>query len=429
VGAKIDLEEGEMKDRSWPKLAVIMLVGIPWAFGFTAVADSVISGDFEPDNDVDWADFAVLSAAWQTHSGGVGWNHICDISDPNDGVIDMLDVLVFARHWLGTIPTGMVFVRGGEFEMGDHHDVGSPSEDPNHLVYVDSFCMDTYEVTNQQYCEFLNSALSENLIEVRTGTVVYGLDANEPYCDTYESHPLHESRILWDGDTFGVAAGKEDHPMVRVTWYGAVGYCNWRSAQDERPNCYDLATLDTNTCDFSVKGYRLPTEAEWEYAARGGLSGKLFPWGNTISHTQANYEADPCSYSYDVSPTSGNHPLWVGAYPYTSPVGFFDGTMKYKSDYNWPGSDTSYQTTNGANGYGLYDMVDNVWEWCNDRYGDDYYSWSPYYNPRGPDTGVFWSHRGGDLQHKAQICRNAHRGRNARQTKQSYGGFRTVVSF
>jgi formylglycine-generating enzyme required for sulfatase activity len=422
VGAKIDLEDGEMKDQSWPILLVIMSLVISWAFGFTVVAESVIPGDFEPDNDVDWADFAVLFSAWQTHSGDALWNNSVDISDPNDGVIDIFDLFALAQHWLGTIPTGMVFIRGGEFEMGDHY--GAPDEDPNHPVYVDSFCMDTYEVTNLQYCEFLNSALSENLIEVRTGPIVYGLGANEPYCDTHEYDA--ESRILWDGNTFTVAAGKQDHPMVRVSWYGAVGYCNWRSAQDGHPACYDLAT---STCDFSVRGYRLPTEAEWEYAARGGLSGKRFPWADIISHTRANYEADPCHLSYDVSPTSGRHPLWNGVNPDTSPVGFFDGTMKYKADYNWPGSDTSYQTTNGANGYGLYDMAGNVWEWCNDWYGFDYYSWSPYYNPRGPASDWRRVFRGGSLQYDAQICRVAHRGYFTPDILRSNGGFRVVMGF
>jgi len=382
------LEEGKMKNQSGPVLIIILFVVIPWACEFTVVGGSAISGDFEPDNDVDWADFAVLSAAWQTQSGEVGWNHVCDISDPNDGVIDILDALVFSRHWLGSIPEGMVFVRGGEFEMGDHYDVGAPAEDPNHLVYVDSFCMDTYEVTNQQYCEFLNSALSENLIEVRTGPIVYGLDANEPYCDTHEYET--ENRISWGGETFTVVTGKESHPMVRVTWYGAVGYCNWRSAQDGRSSCYDLSA---STCDFSVRGYRLPSEAEWEYAARGGLEYYKYPWGNDPDYSKANWE------------DSGD-PYESGGYPYTTPVGYY-----------------------AANGYGLYDMAGNVWEWCNDWYGFDYYSWSPYYNPRGPASDWRRVFRGGCLQYGHLTSRVAHRGYSTPNTTRSYGGFRTVVDF
>jgi len=384
----IDLEEGEMKDQLWPMLVVIMSLVISWAFGFTVVADSVIPGDFEPDNDVDGADFAVLAAAWQTQSGESGWNRICDISDPNDGVIDMLDVLVFSRHWLANAPLEMVFIEGGEYEMGDHYDVGSSAEEPNHLVYIDSFCMDTYEVTNQQYCEFLNSALSENLIEVRDGPIVYGLDANELYCDTHEYDS--ESRIVWDGDTFGVVAGKEDHPMVRVSWFGAVGYCNWCSAQESRPICYDLAT---STCNFAANGYRLPTEAEWEYAGRGGLEYYMYPWGNDADYSKANWE------------NSGD-PYESGSYPYTTPVGYYQ-----------------------ANGYGLYDMAGNVWEWCNDWYNMDYYSWSPYNNPRGPASDFRRVFRGGCLQYDHLISRTAHRGYATPKTLRSYGGFRTVVSF
>ena len=380
-----------MKDQSWPILVVIMFVVIPWASDFTVAGVSLIPGDFEPDNYVDWADFAVLSAAWQTQSGEAAWNHACDISDPNDGVIDMLDVLVFSRHWLANTPLGMVFIDAGEFEMGDHYDVGASDERPVHTVYVDSFCIGTYEVTNQQYCDYLNSALLDNLIEVGDGQVVYKFGDTEPYCDTNGTNPIGESRILWDGNTFGVVSGKEDHPMVRVTWYGAVAYCNWLSAREGRPKCYDLSTWE---CNFAANSYRLPTEAEWEYAARGGLQYYKYPWGNDPNDTsKANWEL------------SGD-PYESGSYPYTTPVGYYQ-----------------------ANGYGVYDMVGNVWEWCNDRYSDIYYSSYPYYNPHGPDTGVFYSFRGGCLQYDHLTSRIAHRGRNARQTRQSYGGFRTVLSF
>jgi formylglycine-generating enzyme required for sulfatase activity len=292
----------------------------------------------------------------------------------------------------------MVLIPAGEFEMGDHHDDGDSGENPVHTVYVDSFFMSRFEITNQQYCDYLNSAISEGLIEVRSGTVYAAPGGTNPYCDMHSIDA--DSQIDYSGGVFSVwlkdgTTDMSNHPMVEVSWYGAVAYCNYY-------------------------GYRLPTEAEWEYAGRGGLSTKRFLWGDTISHNRANYYSywqggspyDP----YDASPTSGYHPLWYnGIVPYTSPVGFFDGTMKYKADYNWPGSATSYQTTSGANGYGLYDMAGNVWEWCNDWLDEGYYTWckdtcgEPCPNPTGSASGTYRVLRGGGWAGAASACRVAHR--------------------
>jgi formylglycine-generating enzyme required for sulfatase activity len=130
---------------------------------------------------------------------------------------------------------------------------------------------------------------------------------------------------------------------------------------------------------------------------------------NTIQHSLANYFSI-ADFAYDTSPTRGYHPLWgVGAYPYTSPVGFFTGAMQYKTDWGWPGSPTSYQTTNGVNGYGVYDMAGNVAEWCHDWYGSGYYSSSPHGNPHGPASGTFRVWRGAGWGDPAYNCRCARR--------------------
>jgi len=261
-------------------------------------------------------------------------------------------------------------------------DEGETSERPVHAVRLDSFYMGKYEVTTGQYCDYLNSVYDAN--QIKLGGTVYGSpdETNSyPYCYISTAGSIDLRRIVYSAGVFSVRTkgGRSmvNDPMVDVSWYGAAAYCNWRSEKEGLEECYNLSTWD---CDFSKKGYRLPTEAEWEFAARGGLVGKRFIWGDTISHSRANYFSywgmgEPPYYPYDLGPTSGHHPTWNdGLLPYTSPVGSFS-----------------------ANGYGLCDITGNAWEWCNDWYSRTYYSSSPTNNPVGP-TGPL-SHRvvrGGD---------------------------------
>jgi formylglycine-generating enzyme required for sulfatase activity len=290
-----------------------------------------------------------------------------------------------------TAPQDIVFIPGGTFEMGDSFAEGEADELPLHTVTLDSFYMGKYEITNQQYCDYLNSAKSQGLITVTSGRVYKaGSGTTYPYCDTSAAHSY--SQIAYSGGVFSVRtkSGRDMSydPMVQVTWYGAAAYSNWRSEQEGRESCYNLSTWN---CDFSKKGYRLATEAQWEYAARGGLSGRRFPWGDTITHSEANYysywEAGHPYYSYDVSPTEAYHPTWNdGVLPYTSPTASFS-----------------------ANGYGLYDMAGNVWEWCSDWYSGSYYSSSPTNNPTGPTAGTYRVLRGGGWYREAGGCRLANR--------------------
>ena len=282
----------------------------------------------------------------------------------------------------GQTPSDMISIPGGTFQMGDSLD-GQSSSLPVHTVTLSPFYMGKYEVTNQQYRDFLQSALGSGTIYVSSG-IVYGSGNNQLYCDTSTSSSY--SQIAFSSNTFSVRtkSGRSmaNDPMVQVSWYGAVAYCNWRSQQEGKQQCYTLS--GSWSCDFSKNGYHLPTEAQWEYAARGGLSGRRFPWGDTITHSQANYYSSS-SYSYDISPTRGYHPTWNdGVYPYTSPVGSFS-----------------------ANGYGLYDMAGNVYDWCNDWYGS--YSSGSQTNPTGPTTGTYRVLRGGYWCGYALICRVAYR--------------------
>ncbi|MBE0537625.1 MAG: SUMF1/EgtB/PvdO family nonheme iron enzyme [Phycisphaerae bacterium] len=272
-------------------------------------------------------------------------------------------------------PVEMIEIAGGTFEMGDSLGEGPVHELPVHTVTLSSFHLSAHLITKSQYCQFLNRALREGQITM-SGDVAYkaGSGTSYPYIDTYWQYRFYNTFRLWNP----LGQDQSNHPVERVTWYGAAAYCNWLSEQEGREPCYDLSTWE---CDFGKNGYRLPTEAQWEYAARGGLAGKRFPWGDLITHNEANYTSDAI-YSYDISATRGAHPEWQS----TSPVGRF-----------------------APNGYGLYDMAGNMWEWCNDWYLDTYYSVSALSNPRGPATGSQRVVRGGAFRLRANGCRVANR--------------------
>lgn len=271
-------------------------------------------------------------------------------------------------------------IPAGSYQMGDHYgfvDPAHPSDEvPVHNVYLDSFYMETTLLTCLEYVQFLNSALAQGLIEVRSN-YVYGVGGTNIYCDTYGSDT--NSRVQWSGGVFTTGDNRDLHPITGVRWFGAIAYCNWASARDGFNACYNLVTGD---CVLTNSGYRLPTEAEWEYAARGGLYNPygVFPWGNDTNAdgTLANWAGK-------------SHPFVAGGYPWTTPVGFYNGALQYKTNFNWPGAVDSFQTRNNANGFGLYDMSGNVWEWINDWYAKDYYTNclvnNIVTNPPGPTAG------------------------------------------
>lgn len=293
--------------------------------------------------------------------------------------------------------TGMVAIPAGEFEMGDHFGE-EPAAMPVHTVYVDAFHMDIYELTNQKYADALNWALSQGLIDVIDGDVHKAGDPTITYCQTRAS--THWSRITWDGVAFGVEPDKESHPALKVSWYGAAAYSNWRSIHFDLTPSYDI---DTWECDYEASGYRLASEAEWEKASRGGLHDpyRRYPWGDMFNGSVANYWG------------SGD-PYETGIRPLTSPVGYFNG-------------DQSPAGVDMANGYGLYDVGGNGWEWCNDWWEIGYYLISPYDNPTGPSSGLERALRGGSWARYAGFLQCSARDHHAPDYLGTSGAIRLVL--
>ncbi len=270
--------------------------------------------------------------------------------------------------------------------MGDHFNEGWPDERPVHTVTLSSFQMSKYEITNDQYRDYLNAALAASQITVFNNRVYAISDTShsQPYFVTHEADS--DSQISYNISGSFYTRSKNgrnmvNDPVVMVSWYGAKVFCDYY-------------------------GYKLPTEAQWEYAARGGQQNPYyrFPWGNMINHDYANYRANGSAYSYDTSPYSSYtfHPNWNdGTDPYTAPVGSFP-----------------------VNGYGLCDMTGNVMEWCSDWYSSSYYSSSPSTNPTGPISGSYRVVRGGHWGSYAYGCRVAYRGGYPGLSSGYYCGFR-----
>ena len=308
---------------------------------------------------VSWASNGVLKATGMAPGSvcTVEWTHRLDqpfSSEPiefegipvdSNGAMT-LEIPMFFR--VRVLPEGMVKIPAG-INAGYDPDFG------NYSVTNTTFYMDKFEVSKTQWDV------------VRTWAVT-------------------------NGYSFAGGQGKAlDHPVHTVNWYDCVKWCNARSEMEGRTPCYTVGGLTYKSgtsapdCTVEVKGHRLPTIREWDYAARGGLCGRRFPWGDTIQHSRANYISDE-SFSYDTSITRGYHPSYAtGDFPLTSPVGSFP-----------------------ANGYGLYDMAGNVGEWC----------WEL--------SGTFRYVRGGYWYNYANFARCGKRYEFDPVTASSILGFRTV---
>ena len=360
---------------------------ITFLFAITCHADDLVITSFSQNGVVTWTyptnEVSEYRIEWASSLVLEEWTDLrCGIQGlaPTGGTMTANVPMFYRVLSFSVMPTNMVYIPAGRFDMGDSFSEGNPREQPVHSVYLSGYWIDQYEVSSQLWYDVYSWSLTNGYIFSNTGS----------------------------GKT-------NNHPVNSVNWYDAVKWCNARSEREGLTPCYYIDSSLSNAyrkwetdiqndwVDWTANGYRLPTEAEWEKAARGGSARQRFPWGSSsISHGRANYFAST-NYSYDQS-SGGYHPNFsTGSPPYTSPIGNFS-----------------------PNSYGLYDCAGNVWEWCWDWYSDSYYANSPNINPRGPGGPLLERvKRGGSWDFVANLSRVAFRDYNYPDSD-SYGdvGFR-----
>ncbi len=234
-----------------------------------------------------------------------------------------------------------LLVPAGTFKMGDNFGDGESRERPVHPVTLDAFYIGKFEVTNADWKKFQGDPGYDDPKIWPGGRPVPR--EQSPYWKQANNHG-------------GGTPNSDNYPVLGVNWDAAAAYCNWLSLK-------------------TGKKYRLPTEAEWEKAARG-TDQRRFPWGNAIDPSYANY--------------IGSQPLDTGQI-----AGYYDGSKR-----------GDFQTKNGASPYGVMDMGGNVMEWCQDWYSRSYYEVSPKKNPKGPEKGAYRVLRGGSFFVESQDLRS-----------------------
>jgi formylglycine-generating enzyme required for sulfatase activity len=283
------------------------------------------------------------------------------------------------------VEDSLILVRGGTFEMGDVLGDKEQTDEQVHTVTVSSFYLGKTEVTVGEFRAFITATGYKTDAEKGDGSIVWdGSDWN------------NKAGVNWQLDEEGKPRMADNYPVVHVSWNDAVAYCNWLSERQRLKKVYTISG-SVVTADWSADGYRLPTEAEWEYAARSGGKKYKYAWGNGDPNGNIADETARKKHS--------DGTVWTGytdGYVYASPTGSF------------PQGDL-----------GLSDMTGNVWEWCWDWYDSGYYGKSERDNPRGPGYGSYRVARGGSWYGPPASVRAASRndflGPSFRNTN---GGFR-----
>jgi sulfatase modifying factor 1 len=245
-----------------------------------------------------------------------------------------------------------VLVPAGEFLMGDNFNEGDESEKPVHTVYLSSYYIGRYEITNGKYKRFMDDGGYTNpkywtAEEWDKASSEADKDTRQNPFGNIIEHSYGRRPEFWNDSTArgGGILGNENFPVTGVNLYEANAYCKWLSEK-------------------TGKIYRLPTEAEWEKGARG-TDQRRYPWGNNIDSSYVNYYDSGDPYENDLSILGG-----------LTPVGYYNGDIQ-----------EGFSTHSNTSPYGAYDMAGNVWEWISDRWDPEYYSISPINNPTGPAPG------------------------------------------
>jgi len=287
----------------------------------------------------------------------------------------------------------MVLVRGGTFTMGDAFGLGDPDEVPRHEVEVSDFYLAPYPVTRHEFRKFVEATGYSTTAETGGGLRVYVTE--EKKVETRDGGSWRDP---------GFPQG-DDHPVVGVSWFDAVRYCNWRSEQEGLRPCFKFKE-GTVSCDFSVDGYRLPTEAEFEFAARCRGQERKYPWGDGTPEIDGRPIANIKDDTAHRDEGWGKH--WEGyddGFVFTSPVDAMS-----------------------PNELGLYDMGGNVYQWCWDWFAPEYYGIGNMRDPVGPGTGEMRSARGSGFGCPLHRLRASNRGAGKPSASFENTGFRVARS-